>query len=125
MRAWIAATVLIAGVVLAAVGPATSAPAATKLAPAEIEKAFFTGQPFTASTPSNIKFKMVFNADGKMTREPAGKSGVKDSGTWKLDKIGFCTTWKGGKPNCFALVAAGDNKWSVMKGTSLVATWSK
>jgi hypothetical protein len=119
MRAWIAVPVLIASLT-----PATAAPA-TKLTPAEIEKAFFTGQPFTASTPSNIKFKMVFNADGKMTREPAGKSGVKDSGTWKLDKIGFCTTWKGGKPNCFALVSAGDNKWSVMKGTSLVATWSK
>ena len=29
---------------------------------------------------------MSFTADGKMTREPAGKAGAKDTGTWKLDK---------------------------------------
>jgi hypothetical protein len=104
---------------------AIAAPAATRLAPADIQKAFFGGQPFTAATPSGVAFKMTFTADGKMAREPAGRAGVKDSGTWKLDKTGFCTTWKGGKPNCFTLVTAGDNKWSVMKGMNLVATWSK
>jgi len=31
---------------------------------------------------------------GKMTREPPRKSGKKNSGTWKLDSEGFCTTWK-------------------------------
>ena len=72
-----------------------------------------------------MKFKMVFTADGKMTREPSGQSGSKGEGTWKLSKEGFCTTWKGSKANCFRISAAGDNKWSVMKGTSVVATWTK
>jgi hypothetical protein len=98
---------------------------AAVLAPNEIQATFFTGQPFTSSTPSNVKFKMVFSADGKMTREPLAKTGAKGEGTWKLTKEGFCTTWKGSKANCFRILTAGENKWSVMKGTTLVATWSK
>jgi hypothetical protein len=107
-----------------AAGP-TAASAATKMSPAEVQATFFTGQPFTASTPSNIKFTMVFKPDGKVTREPQGKSGVKGEGTWKLSKDGFCTTWKGSKANCFTLVSIGDNKWSVVKGAASVATWNK
>lgn len=99
--------------------------AATRMTPNEIQAAFFNSQPFTASTPSNIQFTMVFKPDGKVTREPKGKSGVKGDGTWKLSKEGFCTTWKGSKANCFTLVPAGDNKWSVVKGAATVATWSK
>jgi len=102
-----------------------AANAATRLAPNEIQATFFNAQPFTASTPSNIKFTMVFKPDGKVTREPQGKSGVKGDGTWKLSKDGFCTTWKGSKANCFTVVSVGDNKWSVMKGPAAVATWSK
>jgi hypothetical protein len=106
---------------IAAITPAVAA----ALAPKDIQTTFFTGQPFTASTTSNIKFKMVFTADGKVTREPAGGTGAKGEGTWKLSKDGFCTTWKGSTANCFRLVEAGTNKWSVMKGKTLVATWTK
>jgi hypothetical protein len=113
--------VLVGAAALASVMPA----AAAELPPNEIQSTFFTGQPFTSSTPANVKFKMVFTSDGKMTREPAAKSGAKGEGTWKLSKDGFCTTWKGSKANCFRIVTAGDNKWSVMKGTTVVATWTK
>lgn len=99
--------------------------AATRLTPSEIQAAFFTGQPFAASTPSNIKYTFVFHPDGKATREPQGKAGVKGEGSWKLSKDGFCTTWRGSQPNCFTVIPAGDNKWSVMKGPAVVATWSK
>ncbi|HEY6255679.1 MAG TPA: hypothetical protein VIY51_07760 [Xanthobacteraceae bacterium] len=105
-------------------GMACAAPAG-KLAPADIQTTFFDGQPFTSSTPQNIKYKMVFTADGNMTREPLGKAGVKGEGTWKLSKDGFCTTWKNSPANCFNLISAGDNKWSVLKGTSVIGTWSK
>jgi hypothetical protein len=109
------------GVLLAA--PALAAPAA-KLSPADIQATFFNGQPFTASTPSNLKFKMIFTADGKMKRQPIG-GGSKGEGTWKLSKDGFCSTWKGSKDNCFTVVSAGDNQWSVLKGSTIMATWSK
>jgi hypothetical protein len=108
-----------------AVVVSTAAALAAVLAPAEIQATFFTGQPFTSSTPANVKFKMIFTTDGKMTREPVAKTGAKGEGTWKLTKEGFCTTWKGSKANCFRILTAGDNKWSVMKGTTVVATWSK
>jgi len=110
----------------AAAAPATAPakPAATKLAPADIQSTFFNGQAFTATTPSNLKFKMTFSADGKMKRQPVG-TGSRGEGTWKLSKDGFCTAWKGGKEGCFTVVAAGDNKWSVLKGSTIMATWSK
>jgi hypothetical protein len=104
---------------------ATAAPAVTKLPPNEIQATFFNGQPFTSSTTSNIQFKMVFMPNGKMTREPLGKSGIKGEGTWKLSKDGFCTTWKGSKENCYGLVSSGNNKWSVVKGAAAMGTWSK
>ena len=116
MRASLAAVVAI-------LATATPVVAAT-LTPNEIQATFFTGQPFTASA-TNVKYKMVFSADGKMTREPAGTAGSKSEGTWKLSKDGFCTTWKNSPQNCFTLVSAGENKWSVMKGPVVMATWSK
>jgi hypothetical protein len=104
----------------------TTALAATKLTPKQIQDSFFNGQAFTSSTPSNIKFKMVFMADGKMTREPVSRAaGVKGEGTWKLSKDGFCTSWKGSSATCFTLVNVEDNKWSVVRGATTVATWSK
>jgi hypothetical protein len=112
---------------MACVGIAAfSAPAlAAALAPKEIQATFFTGQPFTASTPKGVKYKMVFTADGNITRGPDGRAGTKDEGTWKLSKDGFCTTWKGSKANCYTIVTFESNKWSVMKGKQAVAIWSK
>jgi len=117
----------VAAATLLATGSVHAAPAAppAKMTPAEIQAAFFNGQAFTSSTPQNLKFKMVFAADGKMTREPVGKTGAKGEGVWKLSKDGFCTTWKGSPSNCFTMVTAGDNKWSVLKGTGIIGTWSK
>jgi len=96
-----------------------------RLPPSEIQTTFFNGQPFTASTLSNVKYKMTFLADGKMKREPIG-SGNKGEGTWKLSKDGFCTVWSSATvSNCFTLVNAGTNKWSVMKGSTIQAIWTK
>ena len=112
---------LIAGVAVVAV---TALAFAAALAPNEIQATFFTGQPFTAAA-TNIKYKMIFSPDGKMTREPIGAGGSKADGTWKLTKDGFCTTWKGSKANCYRVESAGENKWLVKKGTASVATWTK
>ena len=115
----------IAGILVCVVVPLGPATALTKLTPAEVQSTFFNGSEFTASTPSGVKFKMTFTADGKVKRVPAGKGGAKSEGDWKLDDMGYCTTWKGGKPNCFTVVAGDKNKWSVMKGPAVIATWSK
>jgi hypothetical protein len=60
---------------------ASAAFAAEPMAPSDIQATFFDGKPFTASTTSGTQFKMIFTADGKMTRQPRGKSGKKSSGT--------------------------------------------
>jgi hypothetical protein len=49
---------------------AKAALAAEPMAPNDIKATFFTGQPFTAASPSGAKFKMTFTPDGKTTREP-------------------------------------------------------
>ncbi len=117
-----AALVLVAS---SLVSSAVAAPPATKLAPDAIQSTFFNGQPFNAATNSNVKFKMTFSADGKMTRASASGGGGRGEGTWKLSKDGFCTTWKNAGANCFTVISAGDNKWSVLKGSTIMATWTK
>ena len=96
-----------------------------RLAPKDIETLFFNGKPFTASTTSNIKFKMVFAPNGTMTREPMKKSGAKTAGTWKLSADGFCSTWMGSKENCYRVHENGTNKWAIVVSTQAVAYWSK
>jgi len=123
MRAHIAGVVTGVALVVLVTASVLAAPAAT-LTPEQIQATFFNGQPFTASTTSNVKYKMTFMADGKMRREPTS-GGTRGAGTWKLSKDGFCTTWTGAKANCFTIVGAGDNKWSVLKGSTILATWSK
>jgi hypothetical protein len=105
--------------------------AADTMAPSEIQAIFFTGQAFTARTPSGTKFKMIFTPDGKMTREPLAQRGNASTGTgtWKLTAKGFCTTWTHSKPTCFTIAPSGENKWSVQRIATTIATtvsvWSK
>ena len=99
--------------------------AAEPMKPSDIQATFFDGKPFTASTTSGTKFKMSFSPDGKMTRQPSGKAGKKSSGTWKLDSSGFCTTWKGAETNCYTVTPSGKNKWTIQKGSTTLAMWSK
>ena len=60
--------------------------------------------------------------------EPVGKPDQKVSGTWKVVKEGFCTSWKQGQSaTCYRLVPNSliENRWSVMKGAVTVASWTK
>src|SRR4051794_37184738 len=92
---------VIAGAVVALVGTGLATAARFgRLTPKVTEETFSPGPPFTAARLANVKFKMVFKAEGTRTREPAGKGGAKSEGTWKLSTDGFCTTWKGSKENC-------------------------
>lgn len=116
-----AAPLAVAGILLSA----GAAFAAQPMLPSDIQAIFFNGQAFTASTPSGTQFKMIFAPDGTMTRQPRGKAGKKSSGTWKLDTAGFCTTWKQAASNCYTVIASGKNKWSVLKGSTIVAVWAK
>jgi hypothetical protein len=125
-----------AAVLLISTGMLLAAPVG-RIAPKDIETLFFNGKPFTASTTSNVKYKMVFSADGTMTREPMAKSGAKSKskssaspgpkteGTWKLSADGFCSTWKDSKENCYRVHENGANKWAIVVSTQAVAYWSK
>ena len=108
---------------------ASGAVAAEPMAPSDIQATFFNGQPFTASTPGGTQFKMIFTPNGKISREPLAQSGYKNNGTWKLDAKGFCTSWNQAKATCYTIIRSGENKWSVQKRATTIATtiavWSK
>ena len=93
----------------------SGAVAAEPMAPSDIQATFFNGQPFTAATPGGTQFKMIFTPDGKMSREPLAHTGYKDTGTWKLDAKGFCTSWNRAKVTCYTIIPSSENKWSVQR----------
>ena len=37
----------------------------------------------------------------------------------------FCTSWARAKATCFTTIPSGKNKWSVNKGATVIATWTK
>jgi hypothetical protein len=87
-----AASLALAGILLSA----SAAFAAEPMALSDIQATFFDGKPFTASTTSGTQFKMIFTADGKMTRQPRGKSGkIK---LWHLEtgRLGLLHELEGG-----------------------------
>ena len=88
-----AASLALAGILLSA----SAAFAAEPMAPSDIQATFFDGKPFTASTTSGTQFKMIFTADGKMTRQPRGKVGGKKK-LWHLEtgRIGLLHELEGG-----------------------------
>jgi hypothetical protein len=124
MRAGILSLAAGSALALCTAMPVIAAPQAKPLSPSDIQTTFFDGKPFTAASPSGVKFKMTFSADGKIKRQPIG-TGKKGEGTWKLSNDGFCRTWKGTKEECFTVTSAGANKWSILHGSAIVATWSK
>jgi hypothetical protein len=108
---------------------ASAAFAAEPMAPSDIQTTFFNGQPFTAASLSGVQFKMIFTPDSKMIREPLGQTGNKSTGTWKLDAKGFCTSWNRAKATCYTIIPSAENKWSIQKRATTIATtvavWSK
>ena len=68
---------------------------------------------------------MTFTPDDKVIRKPLAQSGYKNTGTWKLDVKGSCATWQNAKRTCFTVIPNGENKWSVQKGATTIAVWSK
>ena len=74
--------------------------------------------------PRNLKFKMTFTADGKMKRHAdrhrqPGRGDLEALEGWFLHRL------EGRPGHCFTVVSAGDKKWSVLKGSTVMATWSK
>jgi hypothetical protein len=53
------------------------------MSPADIRTTFFTGQPFTATSPSGTKFKMTFTPDGKITRQPC--RAIRNHERWHME----------------------------------------
>ena len=116
-----AGSLVVAGTLISA----CAAFAAGPMAPNYIQATFFKRETVYRVNYEWHAYQTHSAPDGKMTREPRGKSGKKNSGTWKLDTQGSCTTWKRAETNCYTIVPSGKNKWSVQKGSTALAVWTK
>jgi hypothetical protein len=87
-------------------------------------KKFLSGQPFIATTSSNLQFRMTLTPNGKMLRDPIGTGGSKGEGTWSLSGNELCTAWAGTKPNCFVVRKKDEHNWSLMRGSTEAAVWT-
>lgn len=87
-------------------------------------KKFLSGQPFIATTSSNLQFRMTLTPNGKMLRDPIGTGGSKGEGTWNLSGNELCTAWAGTKPNCFVVRKKDEHNWSLMRGSTEAAVWT-
>ncbi len=96
------ATGLTTAAIFLAAGTASAA-AAGALSPSQIQSTFGTGKPFSAvSASGRSAFWFTFNAAGSALAVPKGqKSGV--SGTWRVSKDGYCSTWGTGAEHCYTI----------------------
>jgi len=98
--------------------------AAENVSPADIQKMFAVGKPFSATAPSGIAVMITLNPDGTAKAIPQGKKkGPK--GTWRLSNTGYCSTWSKGSEHCYTLRQKGDGYDVVNQSGIVVAHWSK
>jgi len=101
-----------------------AAAATTALSPDAIKTTFGNGVPFSSTSPSGARYTLVLKPDGTATRAPK-QSKAPTAGTWHLSKDGYCSTWSGGKENCFTIEQNG-TKYSVLDiHGQLAAVWSR
>ena len=96
--------------------------AAAALTPAEIQATFATGTPFSSTTTSGTAYSIVLKTDGTASRTPR-RSKTPITGTWRLSKDGYCSTWGKSAENCYR-VERGAARYKVLdRSGSTVAYW--
>src|SRR5262249_55062559 len=81
--------------------------AAENVSPADIQKIFAVGKPFSATAPSGKTVMITFNSDGTAKAIPRGKK-KGQKGTWRVSNTGYCSTWGKGTEHCYVLRQKGD-----------------
>ena len=95
---------------------------AAALTPKEIQATFATGTPFSSTTPTGTTYTIVLKSDGTASRTPR-KSKVAITGTWRLSKDGYCSTWGKNSENCYK-IEKGTGRYNVLdKSGARVAYW--
>ena len=97
--------------------------AVVALSPIDVQSTFGTGKPFSSSTPSGLAYTIVLNSDGTASRTPRkGKAAI--TGTWRISKGGYCSTWAKSQEHCYRVEKDAD-RYKVVDGSgSPVAYWT-
>ena len=102
----------------------SEAHAANDVKPADIQKIFVVGKPFSATAPVGKVVMITLNPDGTAKAVPKGKKkGTK--GTWRLSDKGYCSTWAKGSEHCYTVRPQGDGYDVMNKSGIVVAHWGK
>jgi hypothetical protein len=100
-----------------------------KLSGDQIKSQWFDGQPFVATGPDGIAYKMVFTADGKAARIAvnASKKARPTGGFWRVIAEGYCSRWAGSnREKCFNVRPAQEGGQMVVRfGQQIAATWKR
>lgn len=99
-----------------------------KLTGDQIKQTWFNGQPFVATGPDGIAYRMVFTEDGKSTRVAvAAKKPKATAGFWRVIAEGYCSRWAGSnREKCFNVRKSPDGSETVVRfGQQIAATWKR
>jgi len=100
-------------------------PSDEKLSGEAIKAAWFTGQPFIATSPDGTGYKFVFQPDGKATKTLVAKKAPVVSGTWRVIAEGYCVHWTGSvREKCFNIRNEGTVTVARF-GKAIVANWTR
>src|SRR6185312_5193715 len=74
-----------------------------RLAQAEIQERFFSGQPIEARNSGGALFKVVFSPGGQAQRLNIKKD-TTQTGKWRFLGDGYCSRWEGEHEICYTVV---------------------
>jgi hypothetical protein len=94
----------------------------TPMTPKEIQATFGTGTSFSSSTPTGTTYTIVLNSDGTASRTPR-RSKVAITGTWRVSKDGYCSTWAKSMEKCFKIEKDTDRYKVLDKSGTVAAYW--
>lgn len=99
-----------------------------KLTGDQIKATWFDGQPFVATGPDGVAYRMVFTGDGKAARVAvAAKKAKPVVGWWRVIAEGYCSRWTGtNREKCFNVRKSADGSETVVRfGQQIAATWKR
>jgi hypothetical protein len=96
--------------------------AADKVPPDDIKKIFGTGKPFVSEAPSGSTLTLTLSPDGSAKAVPKGKK-KGETGTWRVDDKGYCSTWGKSTEKCYTVQKTGDKYEVVNSHGAVVAHW--
>ena len=99
--------------------------ATTALTPAQIKTDFGTGKSINGVTvPGGRRYSLTLGTDGTAQMTMRNDKSVR-TGTWKVSKTGYCSTWGSGTEHCYTIQENGKQYDVLDHAGTVIAHWTK